>query len=232
MISRVSFLKCQHPKVSIVDAAPSYTYPTVFKKNDLIELIGETTMNCQSSLTNQKQWKIYLIDELTGQVGEQVFVANNPTINYAVLALQPKSLSHGLYKIIFTVTMENVSFSSSAETFIQINPSGLVLSTLKLSQPMYGGTIEITRGQNQQIQFDPFIFTYDIDNVAVMSSLTFKYACQIIDSNVTREHPQIPDTNQTFFLDDFQSNSSLSQFMQCFNSIGKICIFLRLVTKY
>ena len=99
------------------------------------------------------------MDEITGQIVEQAFVVNNPTINYAMLVLQPQTLSHGLYKIIYTVTMENVSFTSSAETFIRITPSGLVLSSQKSSQPMYGGTIEITRGQNQKIQFDPYIFT-------------------------------------------------------------------------
>ena len=214
--------KCQTPHVIIVDAASNYTNSNRFKQNDLIELTSKITINCLTSLANQKQWSIHQLDQLTGNFLEEVFIANNPTITYACLVLQPKTLSYGLYKIIFTVTMENVSYTSFAETFIQIIPSGLVLSSLKSSQPMYGGTIEITRGQNQKIEFDPFIFTYDIDNVGVISSLTFKYACQIIDSNVPQGYPQIPGTNQLLYLDDVTNNSSISYLEKCFDSKSKI----------
>ena len=116
--------------------------------------------------------------------------------------------------------MANTVFSAFAFTYIRIIPSGLVLSSLRLSQPMYGGTIEITRGQNQQIQFNPYLFTYDIDNVAVKTSLKFKYSCQIIDSNIPSDYPLQPGTNQTIHLDEFKSNPSLSQLNTCFNSTG------------
>jgi hypothetical protein len=46
---------------------------------------------------------------------------------------------------------------------------------------MYGGTIEITRGSNQAIQFNPYLFTYDIDGVTVITSLKFEYSCQIVN---------------------------------------------------
>jgi hypothetical protein len=85
---------------------------------------------------------------------------------------------------------------------------------------MYGGTIEITRGQNQTIQFNPYLFTYDIDNEAVITSLTFKYACQLIDANIPKGYPLQPVTNKTIYLDDFKSNLSLSQLNSCFNSTG------------
>jgi hypothetical protein len=106
-------------------------------------------------------------------------------------------------------------------SFIQIIPSGLVLSTLKLSHPMFGGRIEITRGLYQAIPFDPFLFTYDIDSVAVISTLTFKYACQIIDSNIPSGYPQMPGTNQMVYLDDVKENSSLKYLDHCFNSSSK-----------
>jgi hypothetical protein len=182
-------------------------------------------MNCPISLSNAKEWKIYGVNEFTGQIEKQIFIKNNPTTNYADLVLQPQTLSYGVYKCVFTVTMSNIAnFTSSVETFIKIIPSGLVLSTLKLSQPMFGGTIEISRGQNQQIQFDPYLFSYDIDNVAVISTLSFRYACQVIDSNIPQGYPKIPGTNQTIYLSDIKSNSSLSQFNSCINSTS-ILIF-------
>jgi hypothetical protein len=169
-------------------------------------------------LIHQKEWTIFRVIDPNE---EQIFLNNNPTINYADLVLQPQTLSYGLYRIVFTVKMIDTNCSSSAFTFIQIIPSGLVLSSLKLSQPMYGGTIEITRGQNQQIQFDPFLFTYDIDNVAVITSLTFKYSCQLIESNIPKGYPLQPETGEIIYLDDFKADQSLSQFNTCFSSPGK-----------
>jgi hypothetical protein len=49
---------------------------------------------------------------------------------------------------------------------------------------MYGGTIEITRGSNQAIQFNPYLFTYDIDGEAVITSLKFEYSCQIVNQSI------------------------------------------------
>ena len=116
--------------------------------------------------------------------------------------------------------------SNQKEAFLQIVPSGLVLSTLKLSQPMYGGTIKIKRGLNQSIEFNPYLFTYDIDSVAVISTLPFKYACQIIDSNIEQGYPQSSETNQIIYLDTIQQNSSLKHLDSCFNSSSNITFFL------
>ena len=145
MISHLNaiFYKCQKPTANIINAAP-----TVFKQNVLIQLISETNVNCSLSLTNEKVWTLY------GQNEEQIVLKNNPTINYAELILQPQTLPYGLYRVVYTLTMTATNLIDSSETFIQIIPSGLVLSTLKSSQPIYGGTIEITRGWNQTIKFN------------------------------------------------------------------------------
>jgi hypothetical protein len=192
--------------------------PKIFKSNDLIQVMSEIYISCYSSLLNQKEWTIHQVINVDKE--QQIFINNNPTINYADLVLQPQTLSYGLYRIVFTVKMANIVFSNLAFTYIRIIPSGLVLSSLKLSQPMYGGTIEITVGQNQQIQFDPYLFTYDIDNVAVITSLTFKYSCQLIESNIAHGYPLQPGTNKTIYLDEFKTNPSLSQLNTCFNSTG------------
>jgi hypothetical protein len=122
---------------------------------------------------------------MTGIDGKQIYLKSNPTLTYAELVLQPQTLSYGLYRIVFTATQilsnSTEKLSNSIDTFIEIIPSGLVLSSLKLSKPMYGGTIEITRGSSQSIQFNPYLFTYDIDGVAVITSLKFEYSCQIVN---------------------------------------------------
>ena len=164
-----------------------------------------------------------MLNQLTGIYEQQIFLTDNPTVNYAELVIQPNSLAYGLYRFVYTVKMTGTnsnSFQSQIDTFIQVIPSGLVISALKSSQPIYGGTIEITRGFDQQIQFNPFINSYDIDSIAIMTSLTFKYSCQIIDSNIQMGYPQIPGTNQMIYLDDFKLNSSLSSLNTCFDRTG------------
>jgi len=164
-----------------------------------------------------------MLNEMTGLNERQIFINNNPTLNYAELVLQPQTLDYGLYRVVYTLKMSGAnltSFESQIDTFIQIIPSGLVISALRSSQPMYGGTVEISRGFDQQIQFNPFLHSYDIDSVAVITSLSFKYSCQIIDSNIQNGYPQIPGTNKFIHLDDFKMNSSLSSLNSCFNSTG------------
>jgi hypothetical protein len=215
--------------VNIIDPSMNTSSPTLFKQNDFIQWTGQTTINSSSSLLNQKEWTIYQVINVEKE--QQIFINNNPTINYADLVLQPQTLSYGLYRIVFTVTMIATDCSASSFTYIRIIPSGLVLSSLKLSQPMYGGTIEITRCQKQIIQFDPYLFTYDIDNVVVITSLTFKYACQLIESNIPQGYPLQPDTNETIYLDDFKYNAFISVLNPCFNSTGKL-FFIHLITTF
>jgi len=184
-------------------------------------------MNCLDSLANQKDWTIFLIEELNGTILQQIALIDNPTVKYAELVLQPQTLSYGLYKVVYTVTMTNTGSLSSFAAFIQISPSGLVLSSLKSSQPMYGGTIQIARGVFQPIQFDPYLFTYDIDNLAVISSLSFKYACQIIQSNIPQGNPEMSGTNQTIYLDNLKYNlSQANNNSTCFDSTSNKLNFL------
>ena len=174
-------------------------------------------------MSNQKQWDIYLVNELSGLDEKQIILQNNPTLKFADLVLQPNTLDYGIYRLVYTVTMtvtNSSQFSSKIDTFIQMVPSGLVISALKTSQPMYGGTIEITRGFNQQIQFNPFLNSYDIDSVATMTSLNFKYSCQIIESNIQMGYPQLSGTSQLIYLDDFKVNSTLSYLNSCLNATG------------
>jgi len=209
--------------LDIVSRSYPYNSPKIYKKSDLIDIKSVTAINCGSFLINEKSWLIYMLNQLTGIYEQQIFLTDNPTVNYAELVIQPNSLAYGLYRFIYTVKMTGTnsnSIQSQIDTFIQVIPSGLVISALKTSKPMYGGTIEITRGYDQEIKFNPFINSYDIDSVAVVTSLTFKYSCQIIDSNIELGYPQIPGTNQMIYLDDFKQNSSLTYLNTCFNQTG------------
>jgi hypothetical protein len=194
------------------------------KRNDLFTLTGITTISCNSILTNQKKWLIYAINKQTGLDINKIELFNNPTINYAQLVIQPQTLNYGLYKFVYVVTMSytlnSTVFSSQVSTYVKIEPSGLILSSLSLRQGIYGGTIEISRGQQQTITFNPYLNSYDIDSILVITTLKFKYSCQLIDSNVESGFPLMPGTNATIFMDDIKMNASLQIYEKCFNSTG------------
>jgi hypothetical protein len=86
-----------------------------------------------------------MVNIMTGFDEEQIDLNTNPSLAYAELVLQPQTLSYGLYRIVFTATQifsnSTEKLSNSIDTFIEIIPSGLVISSLRLSKPMYGGTI-------------------------------------------------------------------------------------------
>jgi hypothetical protein len=209
--------------LDIESRKPLHTQPRIIKQNDLFSLNGITIINCNTSLLNQKKWLIFKVDESTGQDFKEILldVDTNPSIYYAEFIIQPQTFTHGLYRFVFTATfVSEMTLLSQIDTFVKIIPSGLVLSSLSLSQPMYGGTIEITRGWNQTIKFNPFLNTYDIDSVAIITELTFKYTCQIIDSNEEKGYPRMPLTNETIYLNEFKSNPTLISLLTCFNSIG------------
>ena len=220
---KINRKKCQSPTLDIVSRFASYISPQVQKVSDLFSLIGTAIINCNATLSNVKQWLIYQVDTSTGNDLQQIVLSTNPTINYAQLVIQPNTFQPNTYHFIYTLTMTNTDssiFTGQIDTYLRITPSGLVISSLSLTQPMYGGTIEISRGQNQAISFNPFLFTYDIDGLTVITSLTFKYSCQIIDSNVAQGYPLIPGTSQIIYLADFKTNPSLTPLLTCFGSTG------------
>ena len=167
-------------------------------------------------MANLKEWSIFVVNSMTGIDEKQIYLNTNPTLAYAELVLQPQTLSYGLYRIVFTATQilpnSTEKLSNSIDTFIEIIPSGLVISSLRLSKPMYGGTIEITRGSSQSIQFNPYLFTYDIDGVAVITSLKFEYSCQIVNQ-ATINATIRSNTLDTCFNG---TNDGLENFIFCF----------------
>jgi hypothetical protein len=210
--------------------------------NEQITLIGLISLSSKSDLNvYKKQWNLYKIVKKINNQNDQeqsILIKNNPTLTNQDLVLQPQTLDYGLYRIYFSVTFKSNIFNKnnnmstlSIDTYLSIIPSGLVLSTLKLSQPMYGGTIEITRGINQTIDFDPFLFTYDIDSKAVISTLSFKYSCQIVN-DLDGAIGQFNDSNpHMIYLDEIKQQKSGTPIpMPCFNSTGESkFIFLNIV---
>ena len=205
--------------VDIQLRCPNAMQPLEKKYNDLIIIIGlisvSKSTNQTQNIIQKKQWTIFKVDNSSSGQETEIQIKNNPTLNYAELVLQPQTLDYATYHICFSVTFklnENNLTMLSVDTYLRVNASGLALSTLKLNLPMYGGMIEITRGLNQTIDFDPFLFTYDIDGKAVVTQMSFRYTCQLVIDGVTL-------ASNSIYLDEAAKSKSLSS--SCFSSLGR-----------
>ena len=213
--------QCENPSLAIENGAPLFYKPVEFKRNELISFVGIVTINCNTSLENTKKWTIFEIDPVTDQSLKEITLPLNPTVDYAELVIQPNTLKYGLYKIVFRVIMGSVKplvFEDQIETFAKIVPSGVIVSALKLSQLSVSGTLEINKGTSQDIEFDPFLSSYDIDGLADMLHLQYKYYCQVVDSGVARGFPLLSVDNK-IDLAMLKSDASLT----LANNANKMC---------
>ena len=229
MTTTQSACQCQNPTVDIQNRAILFNKPNINKRKYLLKVIGIIKIDCNATLTNRKEWSIYEVNKLTGEQKQKINLNPNlnPSVNFAEFVLQPYSLNYGLYKFVYHVTMlvsSKSTYSSQSHTFIQIVESGLIISSLNSRESITGGTIEITRGKNQSIEFNPQLNSYDIDGLIATSDLKFKYYCQVIDSGIAKGYPML-SSNSKIDLAMLKSNLSLKSLLTenttCFDSLGK-----------
>ncbi|RNA25491.1 polycystin-1-like isoform X2, partial [Brachionus plicatilis] len=191
--------QCELPRVDIINKASLFYEPQRHKISDLLYLLTDTRVNCSTNSRNVKEWQIYTVDKKSGSIGQLVYLADNPTVNYAELVIQPNTLALGLYKIIYRVSMLfNSVYTSQSETFIEIVPSGIVISSLV---GQFGdGIYEIARGINQPIVLNPVMYSVDLDGKARMSSLRFIYFCKVIENEIELDYARLGASAMTDLL--------------------------------
>ena len=166
-------------------------------------------------------WRIYKLD--SSNIRTEVLLPNNPTIYSAQLAVTPNVLSYDLHVFVYEITMAanlgNQNFwyyKSSAESYFEIVPSGLVVFGLQ------NGNADVYIGYNQKIELNAIKYSYDMDNLMPMEGLKFEFYCRnylsltLATQNVTQF--QSSDTN----LKSIQ-NLGLAQSAQfCFSSSSRL----------
>jgi hypothetical protein len=218
-----AMIDCESPVVDIEKKSPLFYSPSVHKKNELFSLIGSTVLACNVSAQNKKEWIVYKIDESTGMAQYSVSLPNNPTTEYAELVVQPNSLSYGLYMFRFRVSMLNANsgvFEGQVESFVRVVPSGIVLSSLESARIPSGGTYELAVGAQQEVRFNPFVFTYDVDAVGRIDLLEFEYYCQVVELGVEVGYP-MRSLNEMVDLGSFYDGMfPMRGNLTCFDSAG------------
>lgn len=151
-------------------------------------------------------------------------------MNYDQLVLQPSTLSYGLYKLVFQVSMTFSSiYTSQVFSYILVKPSGLIIMSVYGSTG--GGTYQMALGLSQTLKLDPRSFSDDLDNLVNFNSLNFTFKCRVIDAGVTYGYPQLfynDDLDLYKIATNYQSSSNIQALFNpnntqhsCFSSISK-----------
>jgi hypothetical protein len=132
------------------------------------------------------------------------------------LVIKENTLDYGLYQ--FTLQVD-VSFngmivSSSAQTYVQIIPTGLAVFALE------NGVSSVIIGSKQAFSLQPTTYTFDRDDIIQPSQLTFVYYCKTINIS----DPNSVNTQTSIFdLSSYKNNTILSmdRTINCFGNNSK-----------
>ncbi|GAB1597494.1 hypothetical protein Ahia01_000025900 [Argonauta hians] len=160
----ISDAECFPPIIAIRNVNSSFTEPIVAKRNKLIRFLTKTTIQCKHTLKNIKLWTIYPADPNSGEInGEAIILADNPSVNFAELAIKPGTLDTGLYKVVYQVKMDPSEFPSkeifqtTASEYLKVVSSDLIVMIEN------GGASERLWGINTTMILSPIKYCYDPD---------------------------------------------------------------------
>jgi hypothetical protein len=215
----VSNLKCKRPTLNIQNRANNFLKPTITKRSMQFSVIGITTLDCEITLKNIKEWFLYEINPLTGSYTKTVDKRDIISSFSSEIYIPSNFLDNGTYQFIYQVTMDCAegSFMDSVDSFIRIVPSGMAIF------PFSGGIKEISIGRGQSIDLDPGRYSYDFDGLLVGTELTYKYYCRMIIDGEPKEFPSDYYQHSVDLQHIKDSNISIKTIQKniCFDSPGK-----------
>ncbi len=214
----VSNLKCKRPAVNIQNRASNFLKPNMIKRSMQFSVVGITTLDCEITLKNKKEWFINEINPLTGSYTKTVNIRDIISSFSAEIYIPSNFLEYGTYQFIYQVTMDGVegSFMDSVDSFIRMVPSGMAIF------PFPGGMKEISIGRGQSIDLNPGRYSYDFDGLLVGTQLTYKYFCRMIIDGEPKEFPSDYYMNLIDLQQIKNSNISIKTIQKniCFSSSG------------
>jgi hypothetical protein len=148
-------IACFSPTVTLIPGISTLSSPIQFRRSQDFYIVSIIQLNCNDSLSTINQWTIKNCSSISSYP-----ILIDPTIitTLSDLYIPARTLSYGLYELILTVTMVTSSWlTTSTSIYIQITPSGITANLVQL------GTSMITRGHEQDLNFDPGTYSVDSD---------------------------------------------------------------------
>jgi hypothetical protein len=188
--------------------------PLQVNRSNILSLKTLTNIICDtSSFRKEINWKVNKID-LNSNTKSAIDLTSNPTSKSGELVFEENALEYGLYQIIFGVSVffnTNDIVSSSMDTYVDIVPTGFVVNAFS------DQTTLIEVGRSQEIDFQPGMYSYDLDGMVEPNVMEYKYFCRVVENGVE-------SNNFTTDLMTFKMDSSLimNNSTDCLDSPGKI----------
>jgi hypothetical protein len=147
-------------------------------------------------------------------------LTKNPTFKSSELVIQSNTLDFGLYEFIFQINVVSTDLknvSNTANTFIQIIPSGLAIFGL------LNGISSQLVGSSQSFTLNPALYSLDLDYLLSMNMLNYTFFCNSINYNWLNS-----SSKATIDLATYKKNPQLIMEwnVTCFDSKSKILQFI------
>ena len=214
----VSNLNCKRPILEIQNRVSDFLNPMLINRSKKFSVVGITTLDCEATLKNIKQWFVYEINPNTGLNHRTVNLTDIITSFSTEIYIPSNFFGYGTYRFILQVSMDGDAnaFVDSVDTFIKIVPSGMTIF------PFSGGIKDISIGTGQSVNLDPGKYSIDLDGLLVGTELTYKYFCRMIIDGEAKEFPN--DYYQHFIdlqrIKDAKISIQTVQSNICFQSPG------------
>ena len=113
------------------------------------------------------------------------------------------------------ILIGKITFTYQAESFFEIIPSGVTVFGLE------NGNTQAYVGKNQSFELNPPLYSFDLDFIASMSSLTFKFYCYITPTGTQTDQIFLGQVLSNQVDDLFKIKTNLMAPVNfCFNSTG------------
>ena len=119
----VSEMNCLSPLITMNPANPRFYEPYNVERSDYVKLIAQNTIDCQETLENLKEWKIYSVNPTTGADVKEIDIKSVATRTTANLVLNPRFLDYGTYRCAYKMSMKTSgeTFPVEKSTFVKVN---------------------------------------------------------------------------------------------------------------
>ncbi|CAF4131603.1 unnamed protein product, partial [Adineta steineri] len=147
---------CFSPKITLIPSTSTLSSPIQFRRSQDFYIVSLIELNCNNSISIITHWTI---KNCTSICSNQIQVDSTIITTSTELYIPARTLVYGLYELKLTVAMVNMSsLTSTSSVYVQITPSGITANLIQY------GTSMITRGTQQDLQFDPGTYSIDRDN--------------------------------------------------------------------
>ena len=185
--------------------------PNLIFRSNLFSVSSIIYFYCSNvTFTSINTWILNQINP----VNRSIDLSTNPSSTSTELVIKENTLDYGLYQLTLQVDVNfnGLIVSSSAQTYVEIIPTGLAVFALE------NGVSSVLVGSKQAFNLNPSLYTFDMDGIVTPDKLSFVFYCKTVN---TSDQNRI--VNMQNDLKTFQTNNlALTRDQNCFNASSKL----------